>query len=239
MRIAFISDIHAAADPLRTALAAARNTGFDHLILLGDLLTYGVQPHETLELVQQAIDLDRAVLVRGNHDQVYLDREQGRVSYELTMPGWIRESVDWTCRRFACNHPLSRLAWQDEWETDGLLAAHANPFLPGDWSYLRLPEDMGRALGALNERGYRAGIFGHTHRFRSYGADEGSVITVASVGQPRDSPRRSEWTLVEWKNGDVLAERHCVPVDWEALIRAVRATELSNDAKNRICRMYS
>jgi predicted phosphodiesterase len=239
MRIAFISDIHAAAGPFRAALAAARNAGFDQLILLGDLLTYGVQPHETLDLIQQAIDLDRAVLVRGNHDQVYLDREQGCASYELTMPAWIRESVEWTCRRLGRDRPLSGLEWLDEWAVEGLFTAHANPFSPGNWSYLRLPEDMSRALGVLGERGYRAGIFGHTHRFRSYVSNRGSVITVASVGQPRDSPRQSEWTLIEWANGTVLAERHPVAVDWDELISAVRATELSDDAKDRICRMYS
>ena len=54
MRIAVLTDIHASSDPLQLALTAARREGFDRMLILGDLLTYGVQPLETLELVQGA-----------------------------------------------------------------------------------------------------------------------------------------------------------------------------------------
>jgi predicted phosphodiesterase len=239
MRIAVISDIHAAADPFGAALAAARKAGFDQLLLLGDLLTYGVQPKETLDLVHQAIERDGALLVRGNHDQVYLDREQGCVSYELTMPDWIRESVDWTCSQLSGEPGLRSLAWLDEWQMDGLLAAHANPFSRGDWSYLREAPDMFAALDALTKRGFRAGIFGHTHRFRNHEAGGRSVTTVGSVGQPRDAARASEWTLIQWAKDKVRAERRCVDVDWGTLVSAIRATGLSDKAKDRICRFYS
>lgn len=238
MRIAVISDVHAAAGPLRAALAAARDTGFDQLLILGDLLTYGAEPEETLDLVQDAVERDGALLVRGNHDSIYLDRESGCPGYELTIPAWIRESVDWTCERLQGRN-LGGFTWRDEWSGDGLLAAHANPNGPGDWSYLRTSEDLVAAGAALAARGLSAGLFGHTHRYRLHADGRRTVLTVGSVGQPRDAARTSEWTLICWTGGRLLAERRPMSVEWGTLVRAVRATDLSDDTKDRICRYYS
>ncbi len=44
MRIAVLSDMHAVAEPTGQALRAAEAEGFDALVILGDLLTYGVDP---------------------------------------------------------------------------------------------------------------------------------------------------------------------------------------------------
>ncbi|WP_158266610.1 metallophosphoesterase family protein [Allosphingosinicella deserti] len=235
MRIAVISDIHAAAGPFREALAAARRTGFDQLLLLGDLLTYGVHPDETLDLACDAVTRDGAVLVRGNHDQIYLDRATRRSGYEATIPEWIRESVEWTWARIGGGDRIARFDWLDDWSVDGLLMAHANPYQPGDWSYLRAPEDLIAACSRLADRGLRAGLFGHTHRFATQESHGSSVTTLGSVGQPRDAGHTSEWSLVDWTKGKMALQRHRVAVEWGTIIRAVRATGLSDKTKDRIC----
>jgi len=238
VRLAVISDIHSAAAPFRAALGAARDAGFDRLILLGDLLTYGVAPQETIDLVQEALSRDAALLIRGNHDQVYLERAGGVSSYERAMPDWIRESVDWTCARLPTPESLRGLAWRDEWSGHGVYAAHANPFGAGDWRYLRSPDEMDAALDALNLRACRIGIFGHTHRFRTHERGASQLLTVGSVGQPRDAARESEWTLIETSAARLRIERRKVDVDWSELVRAVRATSLSEPTKERICGFY-
>ena len=73
MKIAVLSDIHSVSSALDAALDDARAEGFDVLLILGDLLTYGVNPAETLELVHEAVARDGAILISGNHDQMYLD----------------------------------------------------------------------------------------------------------------------------------------------------------------------
>ena len=45
--------------------------GFDKLILLGDILTYGVNIHEVLDLVANRVSKNNTYLIRGNHDQLY------------------------------------------------------------------------------------------------------------------------------------------------------------------------
>jgi len=81
VRIAVISDIHSAYAPFAKALSDARAAGFDQLILLGDMFTYGLEPAECAELAAEAISKDGAVLVGGNHDQLYIEMKNGQTDY--------------------------------------------------------------------------------------------------------------------------------------------------------------
>jgi predicted MPP superfamily phosphohydrolase len=95
-RIAVISDVHANSQALRAALEQARKTGFDDLVVLGDLLTYGCSPREVLDLIGEAMVRYGAHLTTGNHDQLYFDLAVGHNRYYDELPAWLRETVDWT-----------------------------------------------------------------------------------------------------------------------------------------------
>ncbi|WP_430442776.1 metallophosphoesterase family protein [Sphingorhabdus contaminans] len=105
MRIAVISDIHSAYAPFATALSDARTIGFDQLILLGDLFTYGLDPKACAELAAEAIARDGALLVGGNHDQLYIDMENGETGYFDRMPEWIKQSAEWTWAQLGSHWP--------------------------------------------------------------------------------------------------------------------------------------
>jgi 3',5'-cyclic AMP phosphodiesterase CpdA len=62
MRLAVLADLHGHAGALEAALADARRRGVDRLVLLGDLLGYGCEVEATLDLVQDALERDRAFL---------------------------------------------------------------------------------------------------------------------------------------------------------------------------------
>ena len=143
MRIAALTDIHASSDPLQLALTAARREGFDAMLIMGDLLTYGVQPLETLELVHGAAARDGAILVAGNHDQLYRGTSDA-AAYRAGLPDWLRESVDWTAAHIPAQ-AMERFDWQESWTHESLFAAHANPFPFGDWRYIRSKEEAEEA----------------------------------------------------------------------------------------------
>ena len=67
MRLLVISDIHADADGLQLVLEDSRDHGWDQVLLLGDLIGYGNQPRETLEIVRS---LDVFAAVTGNHEHM-------------------------------------------------------------------------------------------------------------------------------------------------------------------------
>ncbi len=238
MRIAVLSDMHAVAGTYRAALRAAEAEGFDALVILGDLLTYGVDPREVIELTDEALARHRGVLVLGNHDQMYLDRRQGRTAYLDALPDWIRETVDWTCEETDDARALEEFAWTQEWVNGRALIAHANPYAPGDWRYLAACEDAKAAGAAIADRGLRWGIFGHTHRFRRFDEGDLSVFTLGSLGQPRDPLGTPEWAMVELSGDRIEVSRRRIPMDREAHRSAIQATSMSQATKDRLCAFF-
>lgn len=183
LRIAVIGDIHANALALDAAFTAVRRRGCDHSVLLGDLLTYGVDVSETLQRVAEWLQDSRHCLLRGNHDQMYDECLSGGSAYGEQLPGWIRESAEWTLERIDPKLWAS-LPFRDEWTCAGGLFSHANPFGLGNWRYLNRPEDYAEAATALTARGCAFGVFGHSHRARYWSGDGALQHWSVAAGRP-------------------------------------------------------
>ena len=68
MRYGLLSDVHANLQALRATVEELRRVGVDRWIVAGDLVGYGAQPNECIEVVAE---LD-ALCVVGNHDLIAL-----------------------------------------------------------------------------------------------------------------------------------------------------------------------
>lgn len=239
MKIAVMGDIHSAAKPFRQALQAARTAGCDQIIILGDLLTYGPEPREVLDLAADACAKDGAILLCGNHDQLYIDLQQNEAASMVSLPDWIRESAEWTLARIEDLDMKSSLPWRDEWIEGEVLFSHANPFGRGNWTYLREPADFRTALSVLAERGLRHGIFGHTHRCRRHELDGRSAATIGAIGQPRDeNSRRGAWTSLTMQEDQISLDEREICRDWSWYVEAILKTNLSDETKSRICGFF-
>ncbi|WP_150292178.1 metallophosphoesterase family protein [Sphingobium estronivorans] len=238
MRIAALTDIHAASHPLQLALTAARREGFDAMLILGDLLTYGVQPLETLELVQGAATRDGAILISGNHDLLYQSSPMA-AAYRAGLPDWLRESVDWTAAHIPAGS-MSAFDWQESWSSGPLFVAHANPFAFGDWRYIRSAEEAEEAAEAVAAKGFLYGLFGHVHRHRRYDCAAATIFTLGSLGQPRDdADRMPKWAMIEIRGDLVTVETRDIDFDPEDQMHAIRATTLSAATQERLCRFFT
>jgi len=239
VRIAVISDVHAALQPFASAISAARQTGFDHLILLGDLFTYGIDPIECAALAAEAIQHDGAILVGGNHDQLYIDMERGNFDYFSRLPDWIRESVEWTWSELGSKWPQS-LEYTEEWTNGPLLLAHANPFGYGDWTYLANEGLLKKAAGKCAERGFSYGVFGHLHRWSSYRDNDTEIHIVGSTGQPRSCEDPApHWSMIEMDDDAFSISREYIDFDSDAHVAAIRNTKaLSDRTKDMLCGYY-
>jgi predicted phosphodiesterase len=253
-----LSDIHANAGALRRGLAIADEHPESQLVLLGDLLTYGCDIQEVIDLVADAQSRRGAWLFRGNHDQLYFDLAQDKRAYYERLSDWIRESADYTMERLDVALFRDGLTWRDETVTDGLLFSHANPFGRGDWRYLNTKEEHAAAADKLQARGLRGGVFGHTHRAkvitRSHGTmrerDTGKTISMArdeaavvianpgSLGQPRGATHASTLMRIAWS--DASASFDCVPVDYDiaAHLRALERAPFSRGTKARLASYF-
>lgn len=253
MRVVVLSDLHANGRAVEAALAAARDRAPDHLVILGDLLTYGVDVRQVIDLVSDAVTRDGAALLVGNHDQLYFDLADGDTRYFDGLPGWIQESVEHT-RAELDVRAFRALQWQTELRLGAVYLAHANPFGFGDWTYLNAAADVVRAGASLVEKGATVGVFGHNHRGALFAVDgttttslgpradrvaleRAFVTNPGSVGQPRSRERVS--TMLTLDVGDSLgASIETVEYDVAAHVAALQSSTLSKATKEKLVSFF-
>jgi diadenosine tetraphosphatase ApaH/serine/threonine PP2A family protein phosphatase len=252
---AVISDIHGNASALRAVLADIDAAGIKRIVCLGDIVGYGPEPLECVDLVATRCEWS----LMGNHDFGVL--------YEPTNfnPGaeaaayWTRKAFDDEpddARRASRYQFLGRLKvrvadWRADWPRS-ILAVHGSPRRPIN-EYI-FPDDVLNAadkLRAIFSQVDDLCIVGHTHVpgvFTSepdfYPPDEiGSgatykfvqgekaVINVGSVGQPRDHDPRASYAVL---HADRVEFRR-VEYDVDSTARKIRAIpELSDWLADRL-----
>ncbi len=211
MKRALISDIHANAEALQVVLEDIRQQGVTKIYCLGDIIGYGPNPCECLDLVMEKC----AVSILGNHDQAALFDPDGFNPVALQAVYWTRSQLergdgnrDKVDRRWDFLGDLPRLYSEGD-----CLYVHGSPREPTN-EYV-FPEDVynQRKMDALFDRIERYCFQGHTHipgvftgsgefitpdecdfRFRLTG--EKAMFNVGSVGQPRDSDSRACYAIV-------------------------------------------
>jgi predicted phosphodiesterase len=260
-----LSDLHANGRAVRAAVTEADSRGYDRMVILGDLLTYGIDQDEVLELVAGLVDRRGAEVILGNHDQLYLDCARGERGYYDALPAWIRESVDRTLEGLDVEAFARRFGWKTSTGAGPWQIAHANPWPYGDWRYLSTREQSQEAAEALRGQGRLGGVFGHTHRRgalrfvhaagpggEGFGAVEELaspwiveesgphtiVVNPGSVGQPRHRDGRS--TMLRWvrEGGRTRGESVEVAYDVAAHVRALRAHPFTDETRDRLCRFF-
>ncbi|TVQ33111.1 MAG: metallophosphoesterase [Phycisphaeraceae bacterium] len=219
MPTAVISDIHANATALRAVLADIEKRGVDRIINLGDIIGYGPDPLECVDLVAERC----AWSLIGNHDFAVL--------YEPTNfnPG-AEQAAFWTRAQFDKEPDEAARARRYEFlgklrvrvvdtPPDGkipILAVHGSPRRPIN-EYI-FPDDVMTAVDKMKQifdRVERLAIVGHTHvpgvftdepdfyppdelgnMCYLFNDDEKAVINVGSVGQPRDHDPRASYAVL-------------------------------------------
>jgi predicted phosphodiesterase len=189
MRILVISDIHANLAAFTAVLNRTRDDR-DLIFCLGDLVGYGPDPNECVELAVEVSDY----LLGGNHDLA-----AGGVISAENFSSRAKKSHEWTRSVLsAANKTLlsrlkSRLEYPGPPET--LLLSHGGPIDPV-WSYILSVADAEFAFQAVD---FSCCFFGHTHLPSVFmrppdGTDRGQVWCTGHYG-PRD-------TAVETGSGD-------------------------------------
>jgi predicted phosphodiesterase len=223
---ALISDIHSNLEGLEAVLADIRAQNVDEIYCLGDIIGYGPNPRECIDLVAANCKLT----ILGNHDQGALFDPEGFNAGAERAIFWTREQLESTSgdpvangRRwdFLGNLPRSH-------RDNGFLFVHGSARNPLN-EYV-FPEDVHhpKKMEKLFSLVERFCFQGHTHvpgvftpdgnflrpdqidnKFR---LSEGkAMFNVGSVGQPRDRDSRSCYVVVE--NDVVTYRRVEYPID--------------------------
>jgi diadenosine tetraphosphatase ApaH/serine/threonine PP2A family protein phosphatase len=243
---AIVSDIHGNLEALQEVFNEIDRRGIEHVICLGDVVGYGPNPMECLDLVRQRC---RATLL-GNHDFAVL--------YEpFNFNSGAEAACFWTRRVFEKDGDAERRAARWKFlgnlpvriRTSEFVAVHASPRRPVN-EYI-FPDDIYTAPAkfvSIFERFEKLCFVGHTHvpgiflegpdfyspdelDYRFELSDEKAVINVGSVGQPRDRDPRSSFVIVT----DKAVEFIRLPYDVDETVRKVLAIpELDNFLGTRL-----
>jgi len=205
VRYLILSDIHANIDALEAVLAAA--SGWDRVLVLGDLVGYGGAPNAVIDRVRV---LEPLAIIRGNHDKAACGLDDGANFNQVA-----RFAAAWTNQQLtADNREYLRQLPQGPTEIDDRLQiCHGAPFDEDHYIF-----DAADAQHALESASRQVCIFGHTHlpvvftaTASALGADvpdddsktlsiqNGTryLVNPGSVGQPRDGDARAAFAIYE------------------------------------------
>lgn len=224
---AFISDIHANLEALEAVLRDIGSQGVDEIWCLGDVVGYGPNPAECIDLVER----NCAVTLMGNHDWAVLNAPVGFNSVATRMVYRTKEWLNVT--EDSNDRERERWAFLEDMDIrldkGDYTLVHATPraelteyLLPTDVNYE--PEKLTDIFEATDQ--YFVG--GHTHipccitedfdlilpdetGFRRKLGEEKAYVNIGSVGQPRDGDPRASYAIIE----DDVVTWHRVPYHHE------------------------
>ncbi len=247
MLYALVSDIHANLAALEAVLEDARRFGvdYDHIICLGDVVGYGPQPAECVDIAEKF-----RITICGNHDWAVIHEPLGfnRVARAAIM--WTKsvmkphfyDLVGAKRRRFRWLENLPK-----SYRDGDVLYVHGSPRSPIDEYVLRsdLDEILYEMTPKLRENFEKTpwvSFCGHSHipviltdqpRYldpKEYVGTELKlkdnhkyIINIGSVGQPRDRDPRACYVL--FNDGDFTVRYRRVEYDIEKTVSLIRGTE--------------
>lgn len=246
MKRALISDIHGNLEALEAVLADIRQQSIAEIYCLGDIIGYGPNPRECVDLVMEHCK----VCLLGNHDQGALFDPDGFNTVAERAIFWTRTQLEESfgnptavAKRWDFLGELPRTHREGD-----LLFVHGSPRRP--LSEYVFPEDAynPRKLENLFALIPRYCFQGHTHvpgvfteqpRFYSPEeinqefalTDKKVMVNVGSVGQPRDCDPRACYVVLE----DNTLRYRRVGYDVETTVGKIYATpELDNSLGDRL-----
>jgi diadenosine tetraphosphatase ApaH/serine/threonine PP2A family protein phosphatase len=205
MRYAIIADMHANLAAFTEVLDdIERRDGVDELWCLGDVVGYGPDPHQCIELLRQY----KHVCIAGNHDLAAIGEidTSGFNPYAAAACHWTTRQLDSGDVNYLENLPLVI-------ERDGFTLAHGSPREP-IWEYL-LSVSSARESFAFFQSQFC--LVAHTHvplvfRYSETGScsldpfsanvclflgKDRLIINPGAVGQPRDGDPRASYAIYD------------------------------------------
>jgi diadenosine tetraphosphatase ApaH/serine/threonine PP2A family protein phosphatase len=232
MRSLVLSDLHSNLEALEAVLDAARDPGFERVLVLGDVVGYGADPNGVIETLRS---LPGLLAIRGNHDRVAASQEDAEVFNEAARLAalWTRQALSGENRDFLLALPQGPLEF-----APGMLLCHGTPL--DEDQYLM---EEGEARRCFDGRAFERCFFGHSHYPGAF-VLEGSRVTrrpatgeeqvidllpgrryllnPGSVGQPRDRNPRCGFAIYDDAADTVSIRRVAYPAA-EARDKILRA----------------
>ncbi len=211
MKYAVIADIHGNLEALEVVLADAREQQCTHYTCVGDVVGYGANPKQCLDIVRKM----NMPCVKGNHDE-YCSSEEDLEGFNPHAA----EAVVWTRKQLSDEDRK----WLRELKYVRLVASfsmvHATLDQPERWGYVF---DKLMAAASFTYQNTSVCFFGHTHvpvafirdavvrggTYSKFKVEAGRkyFVNVGSVGQPRDNNPKAAYVIYDLAEGSIELRR--------------------------------
>ena len=201
---AIISDIHGNLEALNRVLEYLRENGITDIYCLGDVVGYGPNPNECVELVKD----NCKVVLMGNHDYAAIGlanieyfNEYAKISTYWTQDILTEENLEY----------LKSLPFA--FTNDRYHLVHASPKNPSNWDYVLSVNDARQQIREFDQNICFIGhshvpvIFSDSDYYRKknflFTKDQKYLVNVGSIGQPRDGDPRTCFVLYDDEQNSV------------------------------------
>ncbi len=222
--------MHANIEAMSAVIDDMSKAGVDKRIFLGDIVGYGPNPNECIELLLKTADFS----LGGNHDWAMVDK----TPTDYFNP-FARQAVDWTISVLKEEHKDFLKRTEASAIYDDIHLAHSSPKTPEDWRYI-LSYQEAEANYPYLER--PVCFIGHSHQpviieYSHDGSievvrdktckladDKKYIINIGSVGQPRDGNIESCYVIYDLADSSIEFRR--VGYDISIVQRKMREADL-------------
>ena len=206
MRLGIFSDVHANLEALNAVVEAYKLEQIDRYYCLGDVVGYGANPNECTNIVRRVADLT----ILGNHDAAVAGRMDYSYYYEAA-----RHALDAHAQSLTADNMgwLRGLPYKHRVPDANVLLCHGSPVRIEEFEYIFAPEQARECLPILEQLADIT-LIGHSHLCKVFALKPGEVrelpardfqlqpgykyiVSVGSVGQPRDYDNRASFTVFD------------------------------------------
>jgi len=239
MRVGIFSDTHSNLEALTAVMRKLDEERVDRLVCLGDTVGYGANPNEACDIVRARA----AVTILGNHDAAVAGRMDYSYYYEAA-----RAALDLHAGELS----PANMAWLRElpYEVrEGHISyCHGSPINQEEFDYVFSPEQAARCLPHFDTLA-DVTFIGHSHLCKAFALTRDDVfevvagtfevrpgmryiISVGSVGQPRDYDPRASYCVYDTEARLFSFKR--VGYDIEKAAGKIFASTLERNFGNRL-----
>ena len=241
MRLGIFSDVHANIEALSAVMRGFEDEGIDEYYCLGDVVGYGASPNECSNLVRETA----TVTILGNHDAAVAGRMDYSYYYEAA-----RQALDLHANTLSDENLawLKTLPYKHEVRDTGVHLCHGSPLRLEEFEYIFAPEQARECLQMWDDLGHIT-LIGHSHLCKVFELRPGTVeelpaerfeldpdakyiVSVGSVGQPRDYDNRASFTTFDTESRTFDFKR--VEYDIESAASKIFQSKLERNFGHRL-----
>jgi predicted phosphodiesterase len=217
MKYLILSDIHSNKEALTAVLSFVRRKRWDKVVFLGDLVGYGANPNQTVDILR---GLRPFVGIRGNHDKVCSGIEDGELFNRIAL-----EAAMWTRRKLTRTNLqwLKALPQGPVVVDDRFAISHGTPIDEDAYIFGEI-----EALNVFRHTQFPLCFFGHSHFPVIFALSPDAITTIltvapsfrfrmregvrylinpGSIGQPRDGNPLASFAIYDSDSRTVSIHR--------------------------------